>query len=195
MYDPQWSSAPSETPGSNSNTVTVSAATGESKAIALYMNRGDWSGGKRYIYVTAGDSSATNRVARIEVDAHMYDPEWASDPSETPGGNSNTVTVSAATGESKAIALYMNRGEWSNGARDIYVTAGDSADNHRVAKINVEIPNPTNLSSITTYGNTPPSGGHGFGNISKSGITAGKYMSMTARFGGKNFTFYFLVVA
>ena len=77
----------------------------------------------------------------------------------------------------------------------MYITHTDSADDHRVAKIDVTIPNPTNLSGITTYGNSPPSGGHSFGTLSKSGLTAGKYMSMTARVGGKTFTFYFQAVA
>ena len=77
----------------------------------------------------------------------------------------------------------------------------NSTTGNVVARITNPIPNPTNLSSITTYGNTPPSGGYSFGqlssfgSISKSGITAGKYMSMTAKVGSKTFTFYFQVLA
>ena len=199
LADPVWARTPSSSITGNSNTATVTT-TGRnppvSKSITIFLNRGDWSGGIRYIYATYGDSSADHRVARIDVDAHMYDPSWATSPSSSITGNSNTVTVSAATGQSKSISLIMTRSDsWSSGTRYVYVNQGNSDESNRVARIDVTIPNPTNLSSITTYGNTPPSGGYSFGSISKSGITAGRYMSMTARFGGKTFTFYFQVVA
>jgi len=199
LADPVWANEPSASITGNSNTVTVST-TGRSpnisKEVPIYMSRGDWSDGRRYVYVTQSDSEDRNRVARIDVDAHMYDPSWATSPSSSITGNSNTVTVSAATGQSKSISLIMTRGDnWSNGTRYVYVNQVNSDESNRVARIDVSIPNPTNLSSITTYGNTPPSGGYSFGQLSKGGITAGKYMSMTARFGGKTFTFYFQVVA
>ena len=195
MYDPTWSRAPSSGITGNTNTVTVGSATGESKAVNLIMTRGDWSNGRRTIYVNQNDSTAGNRVAALDVDAHLYDPTWAHTPSSSITGNSNAVTVSSATGQSETVSLYMNSGSWSSGSIYVYTCHTDSSDGNRVARYSVSIPNPTNMSGITTYGNSPPSGAYSFGSISKSGITAGKYMSMTARFGGKTFTFYFLVAA
>lgn len=195
LSDPSWATAPSSSITGNSNSVTVSSVTGQSKTINLYMTRGNWSDGKRYVYTHQGDSTDANRIARIEVDAHLSDPSWATAPSAAISTNSNTVTVSSATGQSKSVALYMNAGGWSGGSNTVYVCQTDSSDANRVAKYDVSIPNPTNMSGISTYGQSPPSGGFGFGNLSKSGITAGRYMSMTARVGGKTFTFYFQVVA
>ena len=195
LLTPTWTNEPSTAPSSNSNTVTVSSMTGQSKSVALYLVRGDWSNGKRYVYINQTDSTAENRVARTEIDARLNDPSWATTPSSSISGNSNTVTVSSMTGESKSVKLYMNSGSWSNGSKYVYVTHTDSAEGHRVARTSVSIPDPTDLSHITTYGNTAPSGAFSFYTLSKSGITAGKYMSMTAKYGGKTFTFYFQVVA
>ena len=129
----------------------------------------------------------------------LNDPVWTTPASTSPGSNSNTVTVSTSGRPvqlSKSVQVTLVRSDsWSNGTRYVYITHTDSADDHRVAKIDVTIPNPTNLSGITTYGNSPPSGAYSFGTLSKSGLTAGKYMSMTARVGGKTFTFYFQAVA
>ena len=49
-------------------------------------------------------------------------------------------------------------------------------------------------SQISTYGDSYPTSING-GNISKSGITAGKYMTMTISTGGKSTTVRFHVVA
>ena len=129
----------------------------------------------------------------------LADPVWSTPASASITGNSNTVTISTVgkpTETSKSVKITLNRSDsWSNGTRYVYATHTDSMEDHRVARLDVTIPNPTNLSGITTYGNSPPSGAYSFGTLSKSGITAGKYMSMTARFGGKIFTFYFQVVA
>ena len=129
----------------------------------------------------------------------LNDPVWTTPASTSPGSNSNTVTVSTSGRSpqlSKSAQVTLVRSDaWSSGTRTVYITHTDSDPSHRVAKIDVTIPNPTNLSSITTYGNSPPSGGYSFGTLSKSGLTAGKYMSMTAKFGGKTFTFYFQAVA
>lgn len=129
----------------------------------------------------------------------LNDPVWTTPASTSPGSNSNTVTVSTSgrpTQLSKSVQVTLVRSDaWSSGTRTVYITHTDSDPSHRVAKIDVTIPNPTNLSGITTYGNSPPSGGYSFGTLSKSGLTAGKYMSMTAKVGGKTFTFYFQAVA
>lgn len=129
----------------------------------------------------------------------LNDPVWTTPASTSPGSNSNTVTVSTSGRSpqlSKSVQVTLVRSDsWSSGTRYVYITHTDSADDHRVAKIDVTIPNPTNLSGITTHGNSPPSGAYSFGTLSKSGLTAGKYMSMTCRFGGKTFTFYFQAVA
>lgn len=199
LKDPEWTRGPSESITGNSNTVTISTSGRSpniSESVGLYLVAGDWNtSGRRYVYINQGDSTAKNRVARLQVDAHLNDPTWQHTPSESITGNSNAVTVSSATGQSETVALYMTMGSWASGSRYVYVCHTDSADAHRIARYQVSIPNPTNLSNITTYGQTPPSGGYSFGNISKSGITAGRYMSMTAQFGGKTFTFYFQVVA
>jgi len=195
LNTPTWARSPSSSITGNSNTLTVSSQTGESISKTLYLNRGSWSGGSRYVYICDGDTADTSRVARISINASLDDPVWSTTPDADITVNSNTVTVESATGQSKSVDLYMNAGSWSSGSKYVYTCHTDSADEHRVARYEVTIPNPTNLSSITTYGDTPPSGGHSFGQVSKSGLTAGKYMSMTARFGGKTFTFYFQVIA
>jgi hypothetical protein len=129
----------------------------------------------------------------------LNDPVWTTPASTSPGSNSNTVTVSTSGRPvqlSKSVQVTLTRSDsWSSGTRYVYINHTDSDPSRRVAKIDVTIPNPTNLSGITTYGNSPPSGGYSFGTLSKSGLTAGKYMSMTARVGGKTFTFYFQAVA
>ena len=129
----------------------------------------------------------------------LNDPVWTTPASTSPGSNSNTVTVSTSGRSpqlSKTVQVTLVRSDaWSSGTRTVYITHTDSDPSRRVAKIDVTIPNPTNLSGITTYGNSPPSGAYSFGTLSKSGLTAGKYMSMTCRFGGKTFTFYFQAVA
>ena len=129
----------------------------------------------------------------------LNDPVWTTPASTSPGSNSNTVTVSTSGRPvqlSKSVQVTLTRSDsWSSGTRYVYINHTDSEPEHRVAKIDVTIPNPTNLSGITTYGNSPPSGAYSFGTLSKSGLTAGKYMSMTARVGGKTFTFYFQAVA
>ena len=129
----------------------------------------------------------------------LNDPVWTTPASTSPGSNSNTVTVSTSGRSpqlSKSVQVTLVRSDsWSSGTRTVYITHTDSDPSRRVAKIDVTIPNPTNLSGITTHGNSPPSGAYSFGTLSKSGLTAGKYMSMTCRFGGKTFTFYFQAVA
>ena len=129
----------------------------------------------------------------------LSDPVWTTPASASITGNSNTATISTIgkpTESSKSVKITLNRSDsWSNGTRYVYATHTDSMDDHRIARLDVTIPNPTNLSSITTYGNSPPSGAYSFGTLSKSGLTAGKYMSMTAKVGGKTITFYFQAVA
>ena len=142
-----------------------------------------------------GDVGTFNTAGAVT----LNDPVWTTPASTSPGSNSNTVTVSTSGRSpqlSKTVQVTLVRSDaWSSGTRTVYITHTDSDPSRRVAKIDVTIPNPTNLSGITTYGNSPPSGAYSFGTLSKSGLTAGKYMSMTCRFGGKTFTFYFQAVA
>ena len=128
----------------------------------------------------------------------LNDPVWTTPASSNPGSNSNTVTVSTngrSPQLSKSVQVTLVRSDsWSSGTRYVYITHTDSADDHRVAKIDITIPSTTVKNQIATYGNTYPTSIDG-GNISKSGITAGKYMTMTTRCGGKDQVIRFLVVA
>lgn len=128
----------------------------------------------------------------------LTNPVWATPASESPSGSSNTVTISTSGKPveiSKSVALYLSRSDsWSGGSRTVYVSHTDSAAGHRVAKIDVEIPSTSVTSQISTYGDSYPTSING-GNISKSGITAGKYMTMTISTGGKSTTVRFHVVA
>ena len=128
----------------------------------------------------------------------LNDPVWTTPASSNPGSNSNTVTVSTSGRSpqlSKSVQVTLVRSDsWSSGTRYVYITHTDSADDHRVAKIDITIPSTTVKNQIATYGNTYPTSIDG-GNISKSGITAGKYMTMTTRCGGKDQVIRFLVVA
>ena len=197
LLDPTWARDPSESISGNSNAVTVKSMTGQEKTINLYLTYSSWntSTGKRYVYINQGDSSAANRVARWEVDAGLKDPEWRYEPAAGNDHNSNRVTVASKTGQKSEINLYMNAGNWSGGSRYVYTTYNNSSDNSRVMRYEVSVPNPNDLSRITTYGDHYPTGAYSYGELSKSGLTPGKYMSMTHKVGGKTFTFYFLVTS
>lgn len=206
MSGPNWTKAPSSDISGNSNTATITSLTGESISVPIYMTNGTWgagslAAGKRYVYAHYNDTTNANRIARILVDASMNDPSWTNEPSEDITGSSNTATVSAATGESRSIAIYLSRGDWGTGAstdppygeRYVYACVGDSLAAHRVARLSVSIPNPSSLSSITRYNRYAPTGGFNFGNLSKGGLEVGYYYYMTAKQGNKTFTFYFYV--
>lgn len=128
----------------------------------------------------------------------LKDPVWTTPASSSITGNSNTVTVETngrSTEVSKSVPLYLVRSDaWSSGTRYVYITKDDTAAGNRVARIDVTIPSLTVQSQIATYGNTYPTSING-GNISKSGITTGKYMTMTVRCGGKDTVIRFYVAA
>lgn len=143
-----------------------------------------------YCYVRC-NSSTGNIVARRDNPAWGNAAAMVSYPTET-DTSSNHISVyfpSSAAGSQGLVYYYVTAD-----GNYCYIRCNSSTGNV-VARITNPIPNPTNLSSITTYGNSPPSGAYSFGSISKSGITAGKYMSMTAKVGSKTFTFYFQVLA
>lgn len=199
MNDPTWTREPSSSPSGNSNTATISSATGESKTVPIYLTRSDWGAGslgpgQRYIYAHVNDSTAGNRIAQITVDATMSDPVWSYGPDASIDRQSNTVTVSSLTGQSKAIYLYTNTPGWDNGTYNIFVTQADSTDANRVLKRSVTLPNPSNMSAITRYGRNAPTSGFSYGNLSKSGLEVGYYYYMTAKQGDKTLTYYFYVL-
>ena len=146
LNDPTWQTEPGRDVTGNSNKVTVSSVTGQSKSKTIYLHRGSWgtpSAGKRYVYITQDDTTPANRVARIDIDAHLSSPSWTKEPSSSITGNSNTVTVNSATGESKSTTIYMSRGDWgagslTQGQRYIYVHDGDTTAATRVARISVD---------------------------------------------------------
>ena len=129
-------------------------------------------------------------------------PAWSTEPASGISGNSNTATFttnasSPASDVPKSLLLTMNQDSWSSGAKYVYVTHTDSLAEHRIARLQVTIPNPTNIATISTYGNSAPTSNNPYsiGTVSKSGLTVGKYMTATCRFGGKTFTWYFRVEA
>lgn len=143
-----------------------------------------------YCYIRYNSSTGTI-VARRDNPAWGNAAAMVSYPTET-DTSSNHISVyypSSAAGYQGLVYYFVTAD-----GNYCYIRCNSTTGNV-VARITNPIPNPTNLSSITTYGNTPPSGGFSFGSISKSGITAGKYMSMTAKVGSKTFTFYFQVLA
>ena len=130
----------------------------------------------------------------------MSGPTWTTTPSSGITGNSNTATFttdapSPTASAPKSLQITLGRSDrWSSGTRYVYATHTDSSDSNRIARIDVTIPSTTVKDQIATYGNTYPTSIDG-GNISKSGITAGKYMTMTITCGDKDTTVRFLVVA
>ena len=128
----------------------------------------------------------------------LTNPVWATPASTAPSVSSNSVTISTSgkpTESSKTVALYLSRSDsWSGGTRTVYLSHTDSAAWHRVAAIDVSIPDTTVTDQIATYGNSYPTSING-GSISKSGITAGKYMTMKISTGGKSTTIRFQVTA
>ena len=146
LYNPSWTNSPSSSISGNSNTVTVSSKTGESKQTKIYMSRGNWGtpgAGKRYVYVHDGNTTAATRVARIDIDAHMSGPSWTTSPSSSLTGNSNKAIISSQTGESIEVPIYMTRGDWAAGSlpageRYIYVNYNDSTAANRIARILVD---------------------------------------------------------
>lgn len=128
----------------------------------------------------------------------LTNPVWATPASTAPSVSSNSVTISTSgkpTESSKTVALYLSRSDsWSGGTRTVYLSHTDSSAANRVAAIDVSIPDTTVTDQIATYGNSYPTSING-GSISKSGITAGKYMTMKISTGGKSTTIRFQVTA
>ena len=127
-------------------------------------------------------------------------PTWANATGSSVSTSSNTATFSTdapnpSSGTPKSLALLLNAASWSSGSRYVYLCQTDSTADNRVARLQVTIPNPTNIANITTYGNSAPTSNNPYsiGTVSKSGLTVGKYMSASCRFGGKTFTWYFRV--
>jgi hypothetical protein len=148
------------------------------------------------VFINHTDSSSGNRVAKLNIDAHINDFAWSTAPSATPSSNSNTITVSSNTGQSESLAIYMNAdADWTSGAKNVYVTQKNSAEGNRVAKYEITIPGATVTRNISTYGDAPPTGSSSIGSISKGGAVAGKYMYAQISIGGKIFTLHFQVVA
>ena len=143
-----------------------------------------------YCYVRC-NSSTGNIVARRDNPAWGNAAGMVSYPTET-DTSKNHISVyfpSSAAGSQGLVYYYVTAD-----GNYCYIRCNSSTGNV-VARITNPIPDPTNMSSITTYGNYPPSGGFSFGRLSISGLTAGKYMSMSAKVGSKTFTFYFQVLA
>ena len=173
---PTWATTPASgiTGNSNTATFTTDAPTpnsGAAKSLALYLSRSDsWSNNVRYVYVSHTDSSAANRIARIDVDASslvsnattagknsakVTGPTWATTPASTITGNSNTATFttdadSPVSGAAKSLALYMNQGSWSSNKKYVYVTHTNSTDANRIARVEVDAS--TLVSNATTAG-------------------------------------------
>ena len=213
LSEPSWARGPAADITGNTNSVTVSSATGQSKTISLLLERGEWdedTQDHRPVYLCKDSSSASNRLAKIDIDASsrmnsarnhvsVTGPSW----DHTPGGshinNSNEATFSTdapnpASGTSASLALYMDQDNWSSGSKTVYVSHTNSSTDNMVAKLSISIPSITVNTQISTYGDTYPSSVDG-GDISKSGIVAGKYMTMIVACGGKKQTIRFRVVA
>ena len=167
IVGPTWTNPPGVNPSGNSNTVTFSTdapnpVNNTSRSLSLYLNQDPWSSNKKYVYVTHTNSTDSNRIARIEVDAtarynagwnaaQVSDPIWSSTPKSDITSNSNTATFTtdAPTPNSSAatsLSLYMNQGSWSSNKKYVYVTHTNSTDANRIARIQVD------ASSIYTNG-------------------------------------------
>ena len=206
---PTWSTSPSSTPSSNTNTATFTTdATTPSastpKSLVLLLQRSDsWSGNTRTVYLHHTDSTDTNRVAKIDVDASarytagknaakVTGPTWSTSPSSTPSGNSNTATFTTdadtpSGSTPKSLVLLLQRSDsWDGATRTVYLHHTDSTASNRVAKIDVTAPlqdksgSSNKITSNGTY--TPSSGNIGFSKVqvdvpqrSVSGITFNGY--------------------
>jgi hypothetical protein len=147
-----------------------------------------------------GRISVQNRFTAGRNATKVADPTWSSTPSSNPSTNSNTATFttdapSPASGASKSLKITLDReSRWNDGSRYVYAIHTDSAAAHRIAKIEMTIPSTTVKTEIYTYGNSYPTSING-GKISKSGITAGKYMVCTTTCGDKDVNIRFQVTA
>ena len=127
-------------------------------------------------------------------------PTWSTTPASGITGNSNTATFttdapSPTASAPKSLYLVMDQDTFnSSGNKYVYVHHTDSTDGTRIARVQVSAGNLTVTEKIATYGNTYPTSVDG-GNISKSGITTGKYMTMKVKMANKETTIRFLVVA
>lgn len=164
-----------------------------------------YNNGQYCVNLTDGSSvigriSVQNRYTAGRNATKVSDPTWSSTPSSNPSSNSNTATFttdapSPASGASKSLKITLDRDSgWNDGSRYVYAIHTDSAAAHRIAKIEVTIPSTTVKREIYTYGNTFPTSING-GTISKSGITAGKYMVCIITCGDKDVNIRFKVTA
>jgi len=165
LNDPTWTTAPSASITGNSNTATVTTngrPTQLSKTVPIYMTQGNWSSNKKYVYAHVTNSSDSNRIARLEVDAStlvtnagysgrasvtLLDPTWTAAPNANITVSNNTATVSttgrtdtsgATANLSKTVPIYMSQGDWSSNKKYVYAHVTNTNAGNRITRIQVD---------------------------------------------------------
>ena len=131
-----WTRTPSADITGNNNTATVSttgrtnssgAVDERTKEVSIYLTQGDWgtpSANKKYVYANTADTTESNRIARIEVNAgDIYTAGQNSVNVDrgtwTESGSRMTMTLSpsAGNGSSQTVTVGLNysRTNWQNG--------------------------------------------------------------------------------
>ena len=186
--DIEKSGSPSIQPGSDNKWIQTDIQFVSRNASGTPTDRGD-------TFTLGVNATLVHTAGRNAV--NITGPTWSPAASSSPSSNHNEVSFStdAPTSKSGSADLYIYANGWSSGSNVIYMSHTDTTTAaNRLAKLSISVPSTTVKDKIATYGNTYPDSIDG-GNISKSGITVGKYMTMTVRTGGKDTTVRFHVVS
>ena len=117
---PTWTRQPSASITGTSNTATfttdaASPVSGAPKSLALYLVQGSWSSNKKYVYLHQIDSTAANRVARVEVDASsIYNTGWTNAAAKVafPSAEKTDSTTISISYPTSTVGSYANKSIW-----------------------------------------------------------------------------------